>query len=637
MKKQGSFGASQARFKKILTSTQKTAGLSTEQGAKETGGVSTPSSDPEVKELLPSGGNPPEAAKTLADRGVDVDGTLPNTSEPKKEEKETKETDPGAKLAGAESIGEIQDRLAANLKLAAEQTEVELKKAATGIASIGDEGGIPPKPEGGKDLSLGTGESVKSDTSGSTPKIDGAQGVTQTAVGGAGGGEKLPQGTKEESVKLGSAEIDLISQKVARFTQNVENGRAVAHQIVDLLKTASVSPEAAALQKEAAAVEVEIVANAANSLVKMALDQGIITPAQSEAIMKVAGFVPNPLFVALEDLNNKVAALAADERYTVEQKIDYLGKVAAADPAAIAQAQAESDPTQGGQPAPGGIDPQELHAAIGQLIAELHAKVQSGEITEDQALDALRQQGLPVDEILQQLGGGAAGGAPAAGGPGPEAAAAVGDAMGASQPGADGAGAVAPAATPDAGAAVAPAGEAAVPAEAAPAVAVPAEGTPAHEASETPSQEKKEDGGEKKEKSEGGEKKEEKKDKKKDEDKEKSKEAILAKVAALLGKQADGEQLPPNAGGGDAPAAPSAPTPDASPEQAGGAQDPQALLQEILSDLEKAVQSGLIPAEAAQAIAQTLAGGAGGGAPGGGAPPEAAGAAAPAPGGAPAA
>lgn len=548
--KQGTFGAIQSRLSSHIAATRKSASIPTEQGTTEQSNVSLPSSDPEVKDMLPGGGNTQGAPPSdLTGGGVATGEKMPGATEPPKEEKERKEVSPETKLAGVSpEIAELQNRLGGNLKLAADLLAAELNPQAK----------QEPKVEGPKTAeatSLGEketapdnslGNDVKNDDT-STPVIKNAPvtGVTQTEVKPATE-PSTTQGPAEKSPdsKLAGIDMDELAKKVASCMQDVEAGRKMAHNVVGLLGDIA-HPDYQDREKLAAAVQEHSIPATANALMDLGVQSGIISQKQAEDLMKAAGFEENPVVTAIKNLNLKVAAVAQSS-LSDEQKLAFMNKVAemGADPNAGAAA-AEA---AGGQPP---VDPSELHGAIGELINQLMQAVQSGQISEEQAMEILKQQGIPVDELLAQAGGGdpaAGAGDPAAAGGDP--AASLGATIGADDPAA---GAPAAPAAPAAPEAPAIGGD---PAVIAPPTPTP-DSAPAGDSAPAEKKEEKSEGkSEEKKEEKSDDKKDEKKEEKKDDDKpdDKAKEAALKKatlgfkVAAFLGGKAAGAQTEKTAG-----------------------------------------------------------------------------------------
>ena len=478
MSKQGTFESVRLGMSQHLKSAAKTAGITTEQGKREETSVPAGKSDPEVAEILP-GGNGVPAAPTpdLHDeRGVVSGEKLPDQPTPSEKKLERKEVSPETKLAG---LSTLADRLASNLKLAADQTRTELEKAGglehgTGVsnslpvATIGDEGGIPPLPTGGKDMTLGN--DVKNE--GGAPQVTGTIGVTETAVP-TGSAITTEQGTHEKGAEL---DINVLGTKVAEFSQRYQFGYELGRNVAANMKQAAQGGST----KIAANEELAIVGNTANALMDLALQSGVMTQKQASDLMALAGFSPSPIVLAIQDVQTKFAQLDATT-LPLDVKLDYVKKCAGA------EAGPDMDAAQA-SPAAAAVPPQDMQASIAQMIMELYKAVEAGQLTDEQALQILREQGLPVDDLLGLAGEGsnAAPEAGAAGG----AAAAVEGAMGASPQGA------------------AP-GEGAAPTAGAPGNAAP-EGSAAHEASETPKEEKSEEEKDEKgdDKGDKGEKKE---------------------------------------------------------------------------------------------------------------------------------
>jgi hypothetical protein len=362
MKKTSSFGDLQDRLRKHVESVKK-ASASLEEGQiiEKEKSVSLPSSDSEVKDILPSAGVPAEPKKDLTNTGVASGESMPGVSlNPPQKEKERKEVSPEAKLAGVNStVTELQNRLSQTLKQAAE-------------AMMAEDEGLPV-------------EGAKADTTGATPSIQGAQGVSQTEIA-ATGEPPASQGPKEVSpeVKLAAADIDLMSQKMAQYTQDVMTGRAMAHEMIARLEEMT-SPQDPA--KLAAAVRDNTIVTTIRAMVDSSLEAGIISHKQADAMFAMAGFQLNPLHAAINEVQQKIAALDQSE-LTLKQKVAFVTKCAEPEEAMAAA---------GGQ-AP--IDPAQLQAAIGELLSQLQAAVESGQITEEQALQILEEQGIPVNELI---------------------------------------------------------------------------------------------------------------------------------------------------------------------------------------------------------------------------------------------
>ena len=420
MNKIGSFGNVQARLRQHIAATNKSASLPTEQAiAKETS-ISLPSSDPEVKESLPSAGVPASPKPDLTDTGVEAGQSMPGANlNPPTEEKNRKETSPSSKLAASSEISEIQTRLAEGLKKLAAEIKTSSDNTVT---SLGEK---QENPDG----SLGNG--TKADTSGATPKVEGVTGVTQTDPGGSPKAPG-PQGPsessvkvaedgsvtisspsikteksqiKEEKVKLASGEevqinLDALGQKVAEYSQDVMAGRAMAHEIIGLINGIG-SPEFSDRHKLAEAVHANTMVSTIQGLVGAGLEAQIITQKQADSLMELAGFTQNPLFSAIKNVQEKMAALD-EAKFTKEQKIAFVEKLASPEEAMAAA---------GGAPPP--VDPAAMQGAIGELLAQLEQAVQSGQITEEQALQILQENGVPIDQILGSAGAAPAGAAPA--------------------------------------------------------------------------------------------------------------------------------------------------------------------------------------------------------------------------------
>lgn len=440
MKKTGSFGAIQDRLRQHIAATAATSKAASAKGAaiptdqiieKETG-VTLPTSDPEVKDILPSAGKPAEPKGDLTDTGVASGESMPGvTLSPPTEEKNRKEVSPETKLATINpEVAAIQNRLGETLKKAA-----EMLKAGGEVTSLGEK---QENPNGS------LGNSATADTSGATPTITNVSGVTQTDPGGSpsapssqGPGEKSPDAKlagvsvklgsdgsvkvtgvegvetsapkiktekasiEQQSVKLASADgkeinTDELSEKIAMYSQDVMAGRAIAHQMVNFLQDMA-RPEFQDRAKLAETIQHETMISTVQALVDSGLEAGIISQKQAHDLMELSGFQPNPLFVAIANVQEKIAALDASE-LTLEQKIAFVEKCANPEEAMAAA---------GGQPP---MDPGQMQGAIGELLAQLEAAVASGQITEEQALQILQEQGVPVEQIL-----GSAGGDPAAG------------------------------------------------------------------------------------------------------------------------------------------------------------------------------------------------------------------------------
>jgi len=404
MKKLGTFGSVQAGLSAHLQSlaASKQASLSAQQGKINEQTVPQGKSDPEVGEILPHGNQvPAEPTPDLTQTGVETGEKLPGQTSPTETKRKREEISPEAKLASVTDLGE---RLATNLKLAAQMLANEKAKSAAApinnnVPAPGsdDPAGVPSIPTGGKDLSEGGGHQ---NTDAGKPVIQGVKEVTKTEISK---GDALPsgQGTQEKAAELN---LELVGQKIAEFSHRYQLGHQVGQTLVGLIKEAAVQTlPHEERQKQAAARELEIVANSANALVDLGVRSGIITDKQASDLMAVAGFQPSPLVLAISNLQEKIAGLIGTP---VVQANDFLCKVAAAEnPAAV-------EAPQGGQ---GQVDPGQLQAAIGQLIAELHQAVQSGQMTEEQALQLLREQGLPVEEMMGGAQDGAPAGAPAGG------------------------------------------------------------------------------------------------------------------------------------------------------------------------------------------------------------------------------
>ena len=199
--------------------------ISTTQGTSE-GNAPGQSSDPEVGDILPHGNAVPAEPKDnlISEKGVEVGKPVPGQPTPSEEEKQRKETSPETKLAAAGEFANLRNHLAGVLKTAADKVAgyVESqKRAGDGTPAPGsdDPAGVPPIPSGGSDMSLGNKQ--KADTSGSVPKIDGAQGVTQTTVPAGKSKTNLEQGTQEQKVGGATLDLDELASKVAMVTHHL--------------------------------------------------------------------------------------------------------------------------------------------------------------------------------------------------------------------------------------------------------------------------------------------------------------------------------------------------------------------------------------------------------------------------------
>lgn len=653
----------------------KTAELSTTQGTAESAAPGVTADDPEVAACKPAGnGMPADPGKNLiTELGVEVTEKVPGQPDPSEEKDETKETSPESKLA---NLHTLQARVSSVVKVAADQVTAYLEqKKAEGTPAPGsdDPQSVPPIPSGGgKDLTLGGG--AKMDTSASAPQIPGTDGVTQTDVPSGKASTDLPQGPQEQKVGAAELDLDALANKIAMASHHYGIGQAMGYQAASLFnrdpkdgidKTASASVSNEMVRKIAAA--------GANEALALGVQNGIFTEKQATELQKLAGIAPHPVDVAIAKYQAKVAGLMKSASLSPEKAVEFISKVAMHDEAGAA-AMAGGDPA-----ATGSVQPE-----MQDVVAQIAQAVESGQMTEEQALQVLQELGIPVDQILAQQGGGAgapmtgadpmaaAGGAPppaglpaGAGGPppvdpaaamggapapggvppmsDPAAAAEVAGAMGAGGPPAGG-----PAGGPPADPAAAMGGDPAAamgggaPAPGAggppPGAGAPPEGKP--EGGKSEGGDKKEEGGDKKsddkkdegKKDDGGDKKsDDKKDDKKPEGESKSAAQSINKVAdagidPTMTSAGGGAAAPmdPAAGGGD----PAAAMGDPGAGGAGG-QDPQALLQQIVQDLQAAVSAGMMSEEDAQKVLADLSGG---GAP---ADPSAGAAAPPAPGGDP--
>jgi len=562
--------------------------LSTTQGTSESSAPS-PSSDPIVGEILPHGNSVPAAPKDnlISSQGVEVGQSLPNQANPTEEEMKRQETSPETKLGAATDFAALRNRLSGVVKVAADKVAlyIEQKKAGDGTPAPGsdDPASIPPIPTGGKDLSLGGG--AKADTSTTVPKIDGVQGVSQATVSPGKSDTDLQQGTQEQKVG-GVIDLDALAAKVAMVSHHYGIGQAIGYQIQSMVnggdntKTAGANPapiNEATIHK--------IAADGANDILSFGVANGIITLDQAQSIQKKAGIAPHPVDVAIHNYQTKVAALMAKHQMSPDKTAAFIRKVAMnEDPAAV----------MGGDPAAAQSAGADVQPELQQVVAEIAAAVESGQMSEEQALAMMQQLGIPVEQILAQQGGGAPMGDPAAGAGAvppmsdPAAAAEITGAMAGGAP----AGPADPAAA--SGGAPAPAGP--------PAGAPPA----APEGGEKKPEEKPE-GGEKKsegeKKPEGGEKKEEGGEKKDDDKKDDSKKEGAAKKA----NDPMAAPVPADPAAGGAPVDPMAAGGDPAAGAAGG--DPQQLLEQIIQDLQAAVAAGMMTEEQAQAVLSDLAGG----------------------------
>ena len=696
MNKQGTFGSIELGFKRHLTALAalpKQAELSTTQGVSEHKDVATPTSDAEVKDILPNAGQPGTATPDLGtSRGVDAKEKLPDQMDPTPEEKERKEVSPETKLA-ADNISVIQNRLASGLIKAAEMLGTSKKAfehlnekpnttapgeappgfSAPGIPSVD----APASKEEMEKGQIGHG-ATNADTG--TPSTESTQTVTETEISSNPDRTgKVEQGTKEETVKMGQLDLEDLRTKVASYVQYHNAGHAIGQKLATFLN-APAAPETpvqfsieqqieqktaewkaagyndeqisqaivqmaqadAQMMKQAndaRNAEVAVAVAGGKALLGFGLENGILTQKQAEDLMAAAGIAPEPVEIIGAQIRQKVAS-CREHGMADNAILAYLRKAAAHD--------AEAAALQGqGAPAP-----EEIQQAIHSLIMELHQLVQAGQLTEDQALDMLRQEGLPVDQMLAGAGadpvaGGGAGAPPVdpgAGGalppdagagappdagagappidPGGGAAAALGGALdpsaGGGAPPDAGTGAPTP---PDAGAAVPPAGAETTP--------PPDAGAGLDAGSPVPPPA---DGGDKKPESKPEGKKEKGEDKKeeKSEDKEESKEKEAAFVKNLVTKgiitQKQADDISSIAGDstGAAPEAPAGLDPSQQQDPGAGGAAPSA--EELAQEVQALVASGKLPPEVAQQIMQLLSGGgdAGAGAPpdgGAGAPP----------------
>jgi hypothetical protein len=402
----GTFGSIHSRLREHISLSKQAASNDQDTGSESKAPIST--SDAEVKDALPSGGQPgSREVGDLTNVGVGAGQSLPGVNtNPPAEEKERKETSPETKLAGIDpSLESLRARLAGNIKLAANhlvaaEAATPTEKTAVEISSLG-------QAQTPTDSALSA--STKADTSTATPVISGVTGISQ-ANPGAGVSDATKQGPEEKSAAVGGiapADLDAISQKVAQFTHDYSAGRSIAAAL--LSKMAAPSPEEVDHEKFAAAVENATMISTINAVMDGGVSRGIITPKQAGELAAMAGLRENPLALAIEGVQQKLAELVNSNVGTREQKIAFLEKIADEDPNAATAA-------AGGQPP---MDPEQLKAAIGQLLQELHQAVQSGQMTEEQAMGVLQQLGLPV--------GGDEGGAPGdAGGAPPDAGGAPG-------------------------------------------------------------------------------------------------------------------------------------------------------------------------------------------------------------------
>lgn len=537
-------------------------GLSTTQGTSE-GGVASPSTEPILSDILPSTTVPGEPAKDLAgELGVPTGTPVPGQPSPSETEKERKEQSPDSKLA---SLGALSERLAGLIKNAADKVAADLAKKADGLPAPGsdDPATVPPIPSGGKDLSEGGG-GTNTDTK-EVPKVLGVQGVTQTEIfsGKSEGG--LTQGATEQ--KVGAAiDLDELSNKIAQASHHYGIGQALGYQLVSMMDVGKAKTAAAELPAANDEAFRKVAYKAANDVLALGFQAGIITEAQATAIQKQAGITPHPLDVAINKYQAKVAALMKDKNFTPDATVRFISKLAMHDDAGAA-AMAGGDPAAGGQVQP------EMH----EVVAQIAQAVESGQMSEEQAMQVLQELGIPVEDILaaQQGAGGMEGAVPpgadpaAAGGAGPGmppgadpamAGGAASAASGGPVPQMDdpaAAAAVGGAIDPAAAGGAPPAGPAGGPPPpdiaavmgGAPAGAPPGAGGPPPEIAAGgggegggAAPEKKSEGdGEKKEKSDdkkddkGDGKKEEKKDDKKDDDKKEASRKVAAGLAKAVG------------------------------------------------------------------------------------------------------
>lgn len=623
MTKQATFGSLIEGFNahlKGVIATPETKTASTDSAGRTETGAPIGKSDPEVTAALPNGGQMPgEPASTIADRGVVAEESLPD--QPKgipTQGLERKEVSPSTKLA-AGSVDELVARLTGNLKLASEQkaqkppTTAELEKAPEAPATA------PDTREEKKVEAPTTGDNKLAADESAAPATE--EPAAPTA--------EVQKEAAAPAADAPVLDIDELAQKTAEFLRYSELGYEISKSLfaqpeaevktagynpvsdlteADLaalvdarsaeLKTAGLTDEQITAQLEldgqafAQAKQAELaivndtrdkIANFVFNAVDEIAREGALSIPQAEYVLAKLGFA-NPTRDAADELRQaveqKIASLVAEGK-TEAEIADILQKDAEADAAALEAAAAGGGMPEGGapevapDPAAAGVDPAaaggapdeaQLSQVITQAIAELEQAVQSGQITEDQAVQMLEEAGLDVNALLQAAGGGA----PDAGGLPPEAAPA---------------GSEAPAGLPP---------------------SAPEGGESAeHEASESPakkkSEEKSEDKGEDKgedskseKKEESGESKSEEKSEGKDEEKSEKKEA------------ADPAAVDPAAAGG-----------------APGLENLPPEVQAILQQIDQLLQSGQITEDQAMQAVEALL--SGGGAPAG--DPSAAGAA----------
>lgn len=545
------FGDIQSR---IQASIQHAAHLKT-AGAQTTGAesqISIPSSDPEVKEMAPGGDPANDKTKDLTATGVASGEKMPGASTPPAEEKNRREVPVSSKVATIidPSLVAIQERLAANLKIAAD------------ISSGG--GQSTPAVDGAVNAD------TQSDTSGAAPVVVGTEGVTQTQPGAP---TSPPGGQGPSEAKVAEINLDTLGEKVAHVVQDIQLGRSLAHNLVGYMADMN-SPLMQDREKMAAAVRDASITATANAMMKAGIESGVITEKQASDLMKVAGFAENPLVVAICAVEQKIAAIN-ESSLNDNQKIAFLHSV-------VKVAGPEEAVAAAGGQAP--VDPQQMQAELGQLLQELQDAVQSGQMTEEEALGLLEQLGIPID---------APGGDPAAGG---------------AAPGGDPAAAAAAGIPPEAAAAGIPPEAAAA---GAPPAGIPPEAAAAAEAAAPAAAaeaEENESSGEKKKESEEKEKKEAAADAAHNRAFFNSKVAAFltsrsgfGKIASLIkpvgeyrnlkvAEATDPAMVPPPDGG--APA--------------GGAPTSDAELQQLLAELQAMVQSGQMTQEEAEQILAVL-------------------------------
>ena len=376
------FGDIHARLRDSIKLAQ--VGISQTTGTESS--ISPPGSDAEVKELLPSGGNPSgRGVSDLTGIGAAAGESLPgvNTS-PKTEEKQREETSPETKLASQDpELTVIQNRLAENLKLAAAslvaasqpQESVVQPKVAGELTSLG-------QIEQPTDAALSS--SNKADTSSSTPQIEGVKGLSQAEPVAGVSSEVSQQGPQEKaaSENVSPENIEAISEKVAAFTSDYLLGRNLAAAVLQKL-AAPQDPALVDQEKLAESVQNAAIISTANAMMSAGVERNVITQKQADDLMSLIGFRVNPVHAAIGVVQEKLAQLTNSPIGTNEQKLAFLEKLSEGPEAAVAAAGGEAP-----------VDPQEIQAAIAQLLQELQQAVDSGQMTEDQALGLLQQLGL---------------------------------------------------------------------------------------------------------------------------------------------------------------------------------------------------------------------------------------------------